>query len=151
MGRTNYLLKTLQFKRICPTYACTKPVSVPRVMEHRSCRFTHTSRHTEAEINPGSHDADAYWHAYWVTSGHGSSGEQEICSGTSGSSMRKPATRKSPMQHLSPSPLGDGTMDHIGFLVSDTSSPPRLLRWNAPDRSRRGRSHQRGHTYSSRQ
>ena len=65
---------------------------VSRVMEHRSCRSTHTSRHTEAEMNPGSHDADAYWHAYWVTSGHGSSGEQEICSGTSGSSMRKPAS-----------------------------------------------------------
>jgi len=25
VGRTNYLLKTLQFKRICPTQACTKP------------------------------------------------------------------------------------------------------------------------------
>ena len=25
MGRTNYLLKTLHFKRICPTQACTKP------------------------------------------------------------------------------------------------------------------------------
>jgi hypothetical protein len=27
VGRTNYLLKTLQFKRICPTQACTKPRS----------------------------------------------------------------------------------------------------------------------------
>jgi hypothetical protein len=25
VGRTNYLLKTLQFKRICPTQACTTP------------------------------------------------------------------------------------------------------------------------------
>jgi hypothetical protein len=25
VGRTKNLLKTLQFKRICPTYACTKP------------------------------------------------------------------------------------------------------------------------------
>ena len=25
VGRTLYLLKTLHFQRICPTYACTKP------------------------------------------------------------------------------------------------------------------------------
>ena len=55
------------------------------------------------------------------------------------------------VQYVSPSPRGDGTMDYIGFLASDTSNPPRLLRWNAPDRSRRGRSHKRGHTYSNRQ
>ena len=56
------------------------------------------------------------------------------------------------VQHSSPSPRGDGTMDYIGFLASDTSNPPRLLRWNAaPDRSRRGRSHKRGHTFSNRQ
>ena len=27
MGRPNYLLKTLQFKRICPTQACTTPTT----------------------------------------------------------------------------------------------------------------------------
>ena len=29
MGWTNYLLKTSQFKRICPTQACIKPVVRP--------------------------------------------------------------------------------------------------------------------------
>ena len=28
VGRTKNLLKTLQFKRICPTYACTTPVTL---------------------------------------------------------------------------------------------------------------------------
>ena len=55
------------------------------------------------------------------------------------------------VQYISPSPRGDGTMNYIGFLASDTSNPPRMLRWSAPDRSRRSRSHTRGHIYSNRQ
>lgn len=55
------------------------------------------------------------------------------------------------VQRMGPSPLNDGTMDYIGFLVSDTSREPRLLIWNAPDSSRRTRSNQRRcHSYSTR-
>jgi hypothetical protein len=48
VGRTNYLLKTLQFKRICPTQACTTPRTTLGIDEtagrvlcwwRRACRF----------------------------------------------------------------------------------------------------------------
>ena len=55
------------------------------------------------------------------------------------------------VQHISPSPLNDGTMEHIGFLASDAHSSPRLLAWSASEGGRRTRSHQRrGHSYSNR-
>ena len=53
VGRTNYLLKTSQFKRICPTQACTTRVGDSwKQADLRALLFLHYARESQATSGP---------------------------------------------------------------------------------------------------